>query len=450
MNFALVYLALYAIVLVYITWLSSRNQNESEYLNSNKNLSAIESTWTTFASILTGYNFVIIVTFSYLYGLWFFMAFIGAGLAFATLYLFYKKRLVPLQAGHNLFSIGDYFGLQYGPMSARFVNTLLCGSIVLFLVLQMFINTALFSTLLHIGKISALLITTGVVCVYLWFGGFKVSVRTDIFQGILMMPIVLTVFFFPTHLSFENVVLALDPSQFWFAVGVLFLQYFSLLGQAESFQRVFASRDGRSLKKGLAMALLLLVCVGGAIAYLGINFKLAGPVADPSALFTDVVLASLPDWLGSLLVVSLIAAFMGTIDSSAFALGVLLGRTVSKGGVPTVFWTRIFTLGGVVVAAVASLYLFSFLSSVFALVSLVSVIGAALLVSLLLRPNALEMGVFLALGTLVFVSGLVFNFVTDNPLTSLIPSGAALAAVLAMMIFRHFKTSAATISSGHR
>ncbi|MBS3144993.1 hypothetical protein J4208_05410, partial [Candidatus Woesearchaeota archaeon] len=152
----IVYLGLYLVVLAGITWASSRRETPEEYINSSKNLSASASTWTTFASLLTGYNFVLGVTFSYLYGFWYLMVFVGAGMAFVVLYLFYKKRLSLLQKKHDLLSIGDYFGLQYGSLSKLFVNLILCGGLLLFLILQMFVNTGLFSALLGVEKITAL------------------------------------------------------------------------------------------------------------------------------------------------------------------------------------------------------------------------------------------------------------------------------------------------------
>lgn len=435
MLLAIAYLAAYVLVLVGITFVSSWRETDAEYLNSAKNLSAAESTWTTFASLLTGYNFVIGVTFAYLYGFWYLMAFIGAGLAFVVFYYIYKHKLSTLQKEYDLLSIGDYFGIEYGVPSRFFVNIILLGGLLLFLILQLFVNTGLFASLLGIQKTLALLITVGAVSAYLWFGGFKASIKTDIFQGILMLPIILTIFVFPVHFSADKIASAFDPSQFWFAVGLVLLQFFSLLGQAESFQRVFAVRDAQALKRGLMWAFGLLILVAGSIAYLGINFKFAGVVADPSNLFTEGVLGALPAWLGSLLTISLIAAFMGTIDSSAFAFGVLAARmrSIQQSSVNRI---RVFMLLGIVISAIASLYLFSFLSSVFALISLVSVIGAALLASMVFKPDTFEINTFLVAGTIIFVLGLVFKFVTDNPITSMIPTVTAFVALIMAMLFK--------------
>jgi SSS family solute:Na+ symporter len=426
MNTVFIYLIVYLLILGYITWSSSRSQSEGDFLNSSKQLTANESTWTTFASLLTGYNFVLGTTFSYLFGFWYLFAFIGAALAFVVLYFFYKKHLSKLQSEYDLFSPGDYFGVRFGSTTKWITNFILILALFLFLVLQLFVNTQLFSSLLGVGSILALIITTGVVCVYLWFGGFKTSVKTDIFQGLLMLPIILAVFSFSSNFTFAKIPLAFPVDQIWFAIGLALLQFLSLVAQAESFQRVFAAKDSAALKKGLTYSFMLLILVAGAIAYIGINFKLSGIAVNPDNLFIEGVLPMLPFWLGSLLTISLIAAFMGTIDSSAFALGTLLANSSNKLSKSILAKTRTLITVSIVLAALASLYLFSFLSSVFALISVISVIGTAFVFSFFNFVNKTEVNILLIVGTITFVAGLIFNFVTSNPLTALIPSGAGI------------------------
>ena len=117
MNMTFIFLFLYLIVIGYITWQSSRSESASEYMNRTKRLSSWETTWTTFASLLTGYNFVLGVTFAYLYGFWYLTSFLGAAASFVVLYFFFKGQLTEIQSEHDLFSIGDYFGIKYGPFS---------------------------------------------------------------------------------------------------------------------------------------------------------------------------------------------------------------------------------------------------------------------------------------------------------------------------------------------
>ena len=431
-----IFVILYLLGLAFITWLSSRRQTSGDYINSSKRLSAWDSTWTTFASLLTGYNFVLGTTFAFLYGFWYMFAFLGAAGAFITLYLVFKRKLFAIREDLNMFSLGDFFGVTYGISTKKVVNAVLCLSLLLFLILQFFINGQLFSALLNISNVTAVLIAIGVVCAYLWVGGFRASVKTDIFQGLLILPIVLTVFFMEPNFSVDKLATALPTDQFWFAIGLMMIQFLTLLAQAESFQRIFAVVDARALKKGLIASFVMIAVVAGAIAYIGINFKFGLTGIDPANLFTEGVLQAVPAWLASFLAVSLIAAFMGTIDSSAFALAILLANWKPADQDTLVRRTRYVTVGVIALSGVSSLLLFSFLSWAFSLIALISIIGAALVASFIFKMDKIAMNTFLIGGIVVFVIGLVAGFVNDNPLTTLIPSGAGLVALILVKLLR--------------
>ena len=416
-----IFIGLYIMVLMYIVYRSSHRETIEEFLDSDKSLTSTQTTWTTFASLLTGYNFVLGVTFSYLYGFWFLFVFLGLLAAFIVLYFLYKRILTTYQKDNHFFSLGDYFGVRFGQHLRFMVNMMLCLSLVLFITLQLSVNTGLFTSLLHIQPLTSLFVTAGIVGVYLWFGGFKASVSTDIFQGMLILPIILTVFYIPHSISSENISKGFEASSFMLAAGLALLQFLSLLGQAESFQRVFATKDTGSLKKGLAYASILLIVVAGSIAYIGVNYKIQGTSIDPSLLFTQGLLPTLPSWLRSLLTVSLIAAFMGTIDSSAFALGTLLAGYKKRSIENMIRATKVFMIIGIFTSAFASLYLISFLTVVFSLISLVSIIGGSVLLTFSKKTSSLEMWAYYSVAIIIFITGSIGGFITANPLTSCIP-----------------------------
>lgn len=421
---SIIFLVIYFVVLAGITYFYSSKENNADFLNSNKQMGVVDTTWTTFASLLSGFNIVLGVTFSYIYGVWYLMAFVGAGLAFFTFYFVYCKALQNFQDNENFLSVADYFGKVYGGFSRNVVNAILCVSLLLFITVQISVNTGIFALLFEIDKYIALLITTGVIAAYLYLGGFKVSVKTDIFQGILMIPIILTIFYLPNNISVENIKTTFDFSQFWFALGLTFLQYFSLLGQAESFQRVFAVKNREILKRSLKYSFILVCLLAGSVAYLGINFKLGGGEVDVSNLFVTEVLPALPLWLKSFLGVSFVAAFMGTIDSAAFAFGSVLTKFAFKSESKQKI--QLFTLLGILVASFLSLHGMSFLTVVFSLISLVSIIGSAFVFSVGFKWSTQQVNVYLVVGVVTFILGNLLRFVTDNPITSLIPIGAAL------------------------
>lgn len=438
MLLTIVLLTVYAVGLWWITVKAAANERPEDFIDGSKQLSARESMWSTFASLLTGYNFVIGVTFSYLFGLWYLLIFVGAAMAFGTWYVFYVRRLAGLQSTHTLLSVGDYCALRYGRACQIVVNVLLLGCLFLFLVLQFYVNASLVGSLLGISAGFALVLTVGVVAAYLWKGGFAVSVRTDVLQGVLMLPIVLVVFYLPITIDSWSVPVLFDQYSMWMACALAVLQCFSLLGQAESFQRVFAVKDKVALRRGLLQALGLLVLVAGSIAYVGITLKVAGgEVVDPNTLFATGLLPLLPGWLQAVLTVALIAAFMGTIDSSAFAFGVLAARMAGMVS-PTAARVRVFLLGGVALASLCAYFWFTFLTAMFALISLVAVVGllTALVTFFTLSRSAVFS--YLTVAIVTFVVGLWWGFVTENPLSALVPLGFGLGAMLVTLVLPLF------------
>ena len=430
-----IFLGLYIMVLMYIVYRSSHRETVEEFLDSDKTLTSTQTTWTTFASLLTGYNFVLGVTFSYLYGFWFLFAFFGLLCAFIVLYFLYKKVLCSYQKDNHFFSVGDYFGVRFGLPLKLIVNTMLCVSLLLFLTLQLSVNTGLFTVLLDTKPLTALLMTAGIVSIYLWFGGFKASVSTDIFQGMLMVPIVLTIFYVPHFITIENISFGFESSSFMLAIGLALLQFLSLLGQAESFQRIFSTKDTHNLKKGLIYASILLIAVAGSIAYVGVNYKIGGTTIDPSLLFTQGLLPSLPQWLRSLLTVSLIAAFMGTIDSSAFALGILLSGYKKLSKERMIKTTKLFMVIGILISSFASVYLMSFFTTVFALISLVSIIGGSVLLIFIKSTSNIDMLAYYSIAIITFIAGIMSGFITENPMTSCIPIAAGFGGFVISRVF---------------
>jgi FtsH-binding integral membrane protein len=52
------------------------------------------------------------------------------------------------------------------------------------------------------------------------------------------------------------------------------------------------------------------------------------------------------------------------------------------------------------------------------------------------KTDAMEINAFLIVATIIYISGFIFNFVTDNPLTSLIPSAGGVIAFLLLRMYR--------------
>lgn len=433
-------LIIYLVVLAGITVYAHVRQTEQGFLGMEQNVTAHETTWTTFASIISGYNLAFGVTFSYLYGVWYLLIFVGAAASFAAYYYIYKHFLYKYQATHPFTSLADYFGHKYGTSTRHILNVVLVLALLIFLTLQIYVNTSLLTVLLGVGALTATLLTAGVVATYLWCGGFTASVRTDIFQGLLMIPIVLVILFFPRHITTSNIGEVASLEVLPMGIALMVLQFFVLLGQTECFQRIYTVKDALSLRRGLTRAFGLICLLALAMAYIGINFKLAGGEVDVANLFVTGVLPALPAWLASLLAISLTAAFMGNIDSTAFALGSSLARAASSSRFSMKTVTRVSMVIAILIASYASLYLSGFIAPVFSLVAVLAVVGGALVLSTSVRVTKRDINVFLVAGVAFFLAGTAFGVVTGDPLTALYPIGVGILALVLVRISVFFYT----------
>lgn len=133
----------------------------------------------------------------------------------------------------------------------------------------------------------------------------------------------------------------------------------------------------------------------------------------------------------------LFAAFMSTLDSSLFAISSQLGkygfivkkkehqeknapvrdRQVARS-------TRISIVIVAVLALILSLFFANFLSAVFGLISLLTVISVPVLLSLIFKLSSNETFAAILVGIAAFAFALFGGFITQEPITSLYPSFA--------------------------
>jgi MFS family permease len=219
-------------------------------------------------------------------------------------------------------------------------------------------------------------------------------------------------------------------------IGALSLaasQFLTLLVYPELWQRVYASKSLKDLRNGFIFAWLLLLIIIIPEIVIGLSARAAGGVGNPNDLFYDVLKLASPHWYLPVLSVALLAAFMSTLDSALFAIGAQFGKyglwfrsTETSKETDKIIVKRIrYTIVVVTLIALAlSLFFSNFLSAVFALISLLTVISVAILCSLLAKMSNVETTIVIIVGIACFL-GMVFGgAVTSEPLSTLYPSFA--------------------------
>lgn len=269
---------------------------------------------------------------TYLYGIqtWFIFAF--PYYVFAILFAFF---LAPRIRNKEFKSIPDHFREHFGP-SAGIVSAVL---------IMILVSPAPY--ILSIGLLlqhtfgwelqPAILIATGVSLVYIWNGGFRSVVRTDLLQFGCMFIGFIALLAFAWGLSDGPASLIYTlPKKFFNPMGEHSLQYILVwffialwtFVDPGFYQRTAAARSPRTAQKGILISVgfwfifdILTITTGLYAAALYPNF-------DAAMSYPEMALRILPPFVYGIFLVGLLSTIMSTIDSNGFLSAITFGRDI--------------------------------------------------------------------------------------------------------------------------
>ena len=387
-------IGIYLIILATITIISSLKKSSQDFLVASRLVGWQRIGIATFASLFSSYNLVLGITFSYLFGPWFVLIYLGVLAAFIAIYSIFKRTGRETAVLKRYITIVDYFADRFGITNANILNLSLMLVLFIFIGLQFFINTSVFSIIFGWDKYTSAILVGTIVMLYTLIGGLKVSILTDVFQGILMLVIGGMVFLVDSSkITYATIhPMLTDKTVIIGALALAVSQFLTLLIYPELWQRVFASKSLKDLKKGFTFAFLLILVIIIPEIIIGLTAKATGHAVDASNIFYDVLKLASPTWYLPILAVALLAAFMSTLDAALFAIGTQFGKygfwfksAERKDDDSIVRRARYAMTGVTIVALVLSLFFSNFLSAAFSLISLVTVLSAAIICAIALK-----------------------------------------------------------------
>ena len=141
-------LAIYLIILGVLTFYASRRKSNEDFLVASRDIGWKILAVSIFASIISSYNIVVGLSFSYLFGPWVVVVYGGALIAFIVIYFLAKNqnRTVVINGQYN--SIIDFLENKFGRINASVFNLSFMLVLFIFISLQFFINTSVFSAII--------------------------------------------------------------------------------------------------------------------------------------------------------------------------------------------------------------------------------------------------------------------------------------------------------------
>jgi solute:Na+ symporter, SSS family len=304
------------------------------------------------------------------------------------IFAFYFSKKIH-DSGHT--TVADHMKECVGKKSAAF------GSLITFIMttpapyvlsLGLFLNM-----LLGVPLLWSLVLSIGISALYVWQGGFRSVVRTDILQFIFMFIGfgLLLAFSIASFGGFDFLVNNLPATHLTFTGGLTwqlifvwgFLAFWTIV-DPNFYARCYAAKDSKTAKKGVLYAIFFWFVFDMLTLFTALYARAAFPDADP--LFSYLTLAEgvLPLFIQGLFLVTLISIIMSTIDSFLFSSSTIIASDILKKKYPNASLKKLTRIG-IFITLVIALVLALSMQSVIGIIYAIGSVGvSALLIPMLL------------------------------------------------------------------
>ena len=420
LDFILIF-AYFAILLI-IGYLSSRKQKEESYLIANRKLGSLSTMFTLNAS-KTGSILMVFVAGVYLFGfaaIWFF---IGATVGL-LLFLPFALRLKE-NSKHKFYTLADYFKHNYGKTPAIFASLICILLMIGYTVINIIAGTKIFVFFTSWPFWLCAIIMVFVILVYLLMAGFKAVVKTDIIQysAIVLILIFLVITLFKGSMipvSEWGILNTNITALFaFFIAGIL-----SPFAMPEIWQRVYASKNKKTLKIGFLTSAIVYLLVGLLLGLIALTIKVKFPGVDPDLALIHGFANLFPAGIVGLSIILLFSAIMSSLDTYIFTGASCIVQDFFKWDKKkTVKNLRIVILIIALIGILISIALQGLVISTFIFASFLLIMGLISIstwVKPKIKPRTLIFG--FSIGLICLVSYLIYSIIQGevNPLVAVV------------------------------
>ncbi len=330
MGLSILFFGVYVLVTLLIGIFASHKETEEGFMIAERNVSGIQLAATMSAGFFDGAVLSIYIGYVFQYGLSAAWLFVGIALGFLLLRK-YAARIKQKADELKVYSMPEYFYRLLGKRNGLMFTLLLITEFFFLLIIGLIASGKILSGIFPIPYSLAVFIGGGIILTYLFLAGFKAVVKTDFFQFLVMilMTIIVAVFLFDkTHFDSSNV--NLMGAGIGNIIGFLILGGLGIMVAPDIWQRIFAARDAKTLKRGLGYSGLALILLGLVISILGLATKQFFPNILPEDALVTGFKNLLPSALEAFGMVLLYAVALSSSDTVTFVISSILTRDLQN------------------------------------------------------------------------------------------------------------------------
>jgi len=270
------------------------------------------------------------IGYLYQYGfsaIWIFIGFIAGFICLRR----FAGRIKAQADSMGVYSMPEYFYKILGKRNGLLFSIFLVIQFFIFLVINFIVAGEVFSVIFGISYPIAVVIGALIVLTYLMMAGFKAVIKTDFFQLIITFIMCLTVGLFflgKTHIPASEI--TLTGLGWGNTIGFILLGIASIIVAPDLWQRIFASKNEKVLKRGLWYAAGALALGAVIISVLGLTTKHFFPNIAPQDALVTGFSQLLPFGLKEFGMVLLYAVALSSSDTVIFVLSSLFTRDLKN------------------------------------------------------------------------------------------------------------------------
>ena len=319
--FNLSMLIVYALVCIIIGLISTKGNRDDDYLIAGRKIGFLGFVFTVVASYIGGAAIVAYSAYVYKFGISAIAVFIGTAAGF-LIFIPYALKLRKYSTKKQFLTLSDWFYFKFDKKTGL-VSAIILLVVYFGMLLNQFIaGSSILANISGLSYETALLISASVITIYLFAGGFKSVVKTDVFQYVIMfiLFVLLAYVLIKGDHDFSREATDLSDMNFSMTIAFIFFGILIIFQSAEYWQRVYAAKSNKVIKTGFIASAILVLVTGLAITIVGLSAHYQVPGIAPRDAFAEGLKVLAPKkFIGAGLVL-LFAAIMSSADTIIFVL----------------------------------------------------------------------------------------------------------------------------------
>ena len=331
MALTILFFCIYIAIVIIIGILSSKNETEEDFMIANRKVSGLQVAATMSAGFFDWAVLSIYLAYIYQYWISATWMFIWSALGFILLRRFFaitiKRKADEIQA----YTMPEYFYRMFGRYTWLAFSFILVFQYLLLMIVNFIIAWKVLSLIFPLPYFISVIIGWVIILTYLILAWFKAVIKTDFFQLIIMFIISLTVAIFlfgktSIPMSEFNMISLWSGNLIWF----LLLGSIGILVAPDLWQRIFATKDEKNLKRGLWYSAIILPLLAIIISIVGLTTKQFFPSILPENALIIGFSKLLPLWLKEFWMVLLYAVALSSSDTITFVISSIFTRDLKN------------------------------------------------------------------------------------------------------------------------